>query len=68
MSILEKLGYDEGRIINVTLSEDKKTVELEEACDEFFYVDLNKDDFAKFIDELKAIHSQMVDGGEGIDN
>ena len=61
MSILEKLSYDEGRVLEVTLAKDKKTIELKEACDQYFYVDLNKADFGLLIEELKAIHEQMVD-------
>ena len=61
MNILERLSYDEGRILNITLSKDKKTIELQEACDEFFSVSLNKVDFGKFIDELNEIHKNMED-------
>lgn len=62
MSILERLGYDgDGRIINITLAKDKKTVELEEACDMYFSDNLNKAEFGQFIEELKAIHEQMID-------
>ena len=61
MSILEKLSYDEGRVVTVEVSKDKKTVELEEACDSYFSVNLNKEEFGVLIDELKAMHEQMID-------
>ena len=61
MSILERLSYDNNRVLNVTLSKDKRSVELEEACDMYFKADLNKQEFGLFIDELKAIYEQMPD-------
>ena len=61
MSILERLSYDNNRVLNVTLSKDKRSVELEEACDMYFKEDLNKQEFELFIDELKAIYEQMPD-------
>lgn len=62
MSILERLSYDgDGRVLNVTLSKDKKTIELEEACDMYFTVDLNKTEFGLLIEELKVLHDQMLD-------
>ena len=61
MSILDELSYDEGRIVNFTLSRDKKMVFVEEACDMYFRLDLNKSRFGMLIDELKQIHDQMED-------
>jgi len=58
-SILEKLSYEEGRILDLEISEDKSYVELSEACDSFFSVKLDKSSFGELIDELKVIHSQM---------
>lgn len=59
MSILDELSYDEGRVVDFTLSKDKKVVAVEEACDMYFKVDLNKRRFGVLIEELKQIHDQM---------
>lgn len=60
MGVLEKLGEDSGRVLHVTLAEDKKTVELLEACNMYFSVDFDKKDFGQFISELQDIHKQML--------
>ena len=60
-TILEKLSSDNRRVVDIELSHDKDLVELREACDRYFVVYLNKSDFGLLIDELKALHNQMID-------
>jgi hypothetical protein len=59
MTILEMLGYGEGRVISFTLSEDKKTITAAECCDGYFGVDMNKDQFGQLIFELQELHDRM---------
>jgi len=58
-SVLEKLSYDEGRVLEVTVASDKKTVKLDEACDFYFSVVLTKKEFGALIDELLLLHHDM---------
>lgn len=57
--MIEKLGYEGSRIFDVCLSEDKKLLELQEACDMWYARDLTKaqvielaNDFLKLADEM----------------
>lgn len=59
--ILDRLRSCENRVVDITLSPDKKSVELMEACDDWFYVNLNKQEFGQMIQELQELHDQMVD-------
>lgn len=64
MSILKMLGeFDEprGRIVSFELSDDKRAITLEECCDNYFRTDLTKSEFWQMIEELKALHAQMLD-------
>jgi septum formation inhibitor-activating ATPase MinD len=47
-------------IFEIALSEDKKSVEIEEACDNWFFKELDKEDFGKLIKELQSIYNQMI--------
>lgn len=58
MSILDELSRN---IVEFTISKDKKTVEIAEACDGYFKTDLSKSRFGKLIDELQEIHAKMVE-------
>lgn len=60
MSILDKLSGDEERVFNIELSKCKSAIFIEEACDGYFNVELNKYEFGLLIDELKEIHATMV--------
>ena len=59
MPILEQLDWQNGRVINITLGDDKRTVLLEEACDMYFQQILNKQEFGQLIAELQGLHGQM---------
>lgn len=64
MSILEELQEydgDRGRIISFELTADRRGIELEECCDNYFRTTLTKAEFGQMIEELKALHAQMVD-------
>ena len=56
--ILERLSIQ--RVLDVTLSTDKKTITFDEACDYYFDVDLNKEEFGLLIEELKILYEQMA--------
>lgn len=58
-SILERLSTR--RVLVVDLSKDRKSIELYEACDTWFGVVLSKPEFGRLIDELKALHDQMIE-------
>ena len=59
MTILKRLS--EKRVVKITLSNDKKIVDIEEACDDFYSVDLNKTEMSQFINELQAIYNTMTE-------
>lgn len=54
------LLHDE-RIFSVTLSEDKKDIEFEEECDNWFSQTLSKSDLGVLIEEFKSIYDKMLD-------
>lgn len=47
-------------VIRMRLSTDKKTLKLTEDCDQFFSVDLNKDEVEELLVGLHTIHDMMV--------
>jgi len=49
-------------IVDIILSDDKKTVKFTECCDYYFHRDLNRDDFGQLIGELVKLHNQMQEG------
>jgi len=59
VSILERLNYYNGRVLELDVSVDKKTVNLMEQCDQYFSVDLTKEEFGKLIKELNQIYDSM---------
>lgn len=59
-SILEKLDYNNGRIVKFKLKDDKSTIRLKEQCDGHFAVSLNKQEFGQMIQELTELHEQMI--------
>lgn len=59
MSILDKLNYENGRIFEAKVSEDKKQIEFLEACDLHFSVNLTRDELAQLIDEFIILHDGM---------
>lgn len=61
MSILEKLASYDGRVVDFTLSADCRTVKVEECCDNYFSVDLTRNELGQMIAELQALHVQMAD-------
>ena len=60
MSIIERLNYENSRVVNIELMDDKRTVEFEEGCDMYFTLNLDKQEVAEFIKEMQDLHSQMV--------
>ncbi len=56
--ILELL--DDERVFRVELSEDKSYLNIEEACDCYFFEDLKKEQVEKLIAELTEIKNQMI--------
>lgn len=61
MKILDELQDGDNRIVTFEFKDDRKTIEVCEACDYYFSVDMNKEQFGRFIAELQALHAQMVD-------
>jgi len=59
MSILKEL--EEERVFYVRLQKDKTYLEITEACDENFYMFLDKSRLAMLMAELKSIHETMID-------
>jgi uncharacterized Fe-S cluster-containing MiaB family protein len=57
MTILERL---QDRIVDFTLHEDKRGINLDECCDHYFRVELSKEEFGQMIAELQALHDQML--------
>ena len=55
--MLEKL--DDAGILLVKLLADKKHLLMEESCDNYFSIELNKQEFGEFIEELKILHQSM---------
>ncbi len=43
---------------------DRKTVNLMEQCDQYFSVDLTKEEFGELIKELTLIYDSMVSGAK----
>lgn len=58
MSILQKLE-DESVVSFTDFVE--SFICIEECCDNHFYVSLNKKEFGQMIEELRELHSKMVD-------
>ena len=61
MKQLEKLNYDNGRVVEFDLASDGLTINIEEACDMYFKRTLDKKGFGELIEELKELHSKMKD-------
>jgi hypothetical protein len=57
-SILEKI--DDERVFTMRLSDDKKKLNIEEACDRFFKIQLTKKEALKMLDEITHIVNQMT--------
>jgi hypothetical protein len=49
------------RIVDFTLSKDRKTVVAVECCDYWFEMELSKEDLANVIAGLQEIHARMVE-------
>lgn len=47
------------RVVTFELAEDLKTVEVEEACDRYFRVSLNKEQLGELIRRLDVMHQAM---------
>lgn len=61
-SILEQLAAFEGprsKVVDFTLSNDKRVMLVRECAESFYEAELNKAEFGKMIAELKALHAQM---------
>lgn len=56
-SILEKI--DDERVFTMRLSDDKKKLNIEEACDRWFEIQLTKKEALKMLDEIAHIVNQM---------
>lgn len=61
-TILNKLSDE--RIFDIELSLDLKILKIQEACDSWFCVDLNKKELLKLITELKEIADNMLENEE----
>ena len=55
--ILNKIYQDS--VASFELSNDKKSLEIEECCDYCYATDLNKQEALKFVEELMEIINQM---------
>jgi len=49
------------RIVSIKISDDKKSVELIDGCDEYFSASLSKKELYNFIDELNLTHDNLID-------
>lgn len=61
-SILEQLAAFEGprgKVVDFTLSENKRLMLVRECAENFYDAELTKAEFGKMIDELKALHAEM---------
>lgn len=56
-SILEKI--DDERVFTMRLSDDKKKLTIEEACDRWFEIQLTKKEALKMLDEITHVVNQM---------
>ena len=56
-SILEKI--DDERVFTMLLSDDKKKLNIKEACDRWFEIQLTKKEALKMLDEIASIVNQM---------
>lgn len=63
MSILDRLNDE--KVFRIELSEDKKTASILEACDQWFGVDLSKQELGQLISELSKILNEMSEQAEG---
>ena len=59
MSLLNRLDSNNGRVLDVCVSGDNRSVELIDGCDCYYGVTLHKKEFGDFIAELKEIHKGM---------
>lgn len=57
-SVLEMLSFN--RVVDFDLSKDKRIINIAEACDSCFAVELTKAQFGELIEELKALHESMA--------
>lgn len=59
---LEDIAGDEAeRIVLFALSENKTSLHVEEECDNYFSVDLTKEQVKRLIDRLALLYFQMPD-------
>jgi hypothetical protein len=61
MKQLEKLNYNNGRVVKFDVADDGLTISVKEACDGHFSQTFNKGGFGELIEELKVLHSRMKD-------
>lgn len=54
-------SFENGRIFDCELAEDKKTVRVREKCDSYFYEDMTPAQFDALIAEMVDIRKQMVE-------
>lgn len=59
-SILKWLS--EERVVSFDLADDRATLQVGERCDDYFWEDLSKVQVGQMIEELQALHREMVDG------
>ena len=57
---------ESSHIVDITLNDDLKEVTFTDGCDRYFSADYNKQMVGKLIDELKEMHSKMVDDNENL--
>ncbi|MEE9598191.1 MAG: hypothetical protein V3V96_15575 [Acidiferrobacterales bacterium] len=57
MTIIEEL--EDKRVLGIRMGDSRRTVRLREACDDYFYMHLNKAGLGRFVAELMAIHFRM---------
>ena len=58
MNMLKMLHNE--RIVSITLTSDKKALQLQEACDYYFDVSIDKVEVEVLIKELQVLHDEMI--------
>jgi len=57
MNKVKELLYS--RVAHITLEDNKTRLNIAEACDHYYYIDYNKQEFGELIEELKVLYSKM---------
>ena len=57
--MLNRLLPSHQGVVDFTISQDKRTIEITEGCDSYFSETLTKVEFGQLIEELRSLHAQM---------